>query len=103
MRLSCSVRQPVSGAADFVQKCRDAEAIQDSPIPIEGIPANRRFDAGLMIGAGVRLGVVGLGLRWTQSLVVTFPEARFGGIGATWLSGGRYSTLSAVVDVAGRL
>lgn len=103
IRLACSYTTSVPNAVGTVQSCRDGEPIQGAPMPIEGIPPNRKADAGLVVGAGFRAGAVGVGFRWTQSLVVSFPEARFGGLGATPLSGGRYSTVAVIVDVGGRL
>lgn len=101
IRLACSFTTSEPGMVSTVQTCRDGEPIREGPFPIEGIPPNRKADAGFVVGGGVRIGAIGVGLRWTRSLVVTFPEARFGGLGSTLLSGGRYSTVAVTVDVSG--
>lgn len=56
----------------------------------------RNGDAGFVLGAVLRRGAVGVGLRWTRSLVAALEESAFA---PATLSGGRHSTLALTVEL----
>lgn len=57
----------------------------------------RNGDAGFVLGGVLRHGAVGIGVRWTRSLVAALEAST---IAPTALSGGRHSTLSLTVELA---
>jgi len=98
IRLSCSVStsgniifdtpagiEPPGPMVTYSQSCGDAT----------GQPYGNG-DAGYVLGAGLGTHRLGVGIRWTRSLMATVPSSTFG---LSPLSGGKQSTLTLTVDI----
>ena len=96
VRLSCNVsikgvdeNAPAPTSARLIKSC---DEFQPNATYNNG-------DAGFVLGAGVSAGLVGVGFRWTRSLV---PVAPFGSsVGR--LAGAKQSTLALTLELATRL
>ena len=53
-------------------------------------------DAGYVLGAGLGTHRLGIGIRWTRSLMATVSSSTFG---ISPLTGGKQSTLALTVDI----
>jgi hypothetical protein len=82
-----------SSPAPTMSSCDDAYEADG------GSPASNG-DAGFVLGGTLRRGSVGLGLRWTRSLV---DAVRYSPVGYSPLMGGRHSTVSLTVEAVTRL
>jgi hypothetical protein len=95
LRLACSVITELTNTASpesepkLLQSCADAEP---------GARYNNG-DAGFVLGGGITAGSIGLGFRWTRSLVPVSPSDG----NASVLAGAKNSTLSLTLEIATRL
>lgn len=96
LRLSCNVteRPQITNPPTLTTRCPGSQPVPPGQEPPLGY---RRTDAGLMVGGSVGVGPIGVGLRWTRSLVATAPEDPFA-VGR--LNGGKQSALGLVFELA---
>jgi hypothetical protein len=61
----------------------------------------RNGDAGFVVGGAIASGGIGVGFRWTRSLVAVAPFQPTGGAG--YLTGAKNSTLAITLELGTRL
>lgn len=94
LRLGCTRASPAGQLGEFVRDC-------DGVAPgTTGYTYFNDLDGGLVIGGGIRLGSVGLGVRWTRGYV---PLAPFQPGGDSQLINGKSSSLALLVEAGGRI
>lgn len=96
IRVGCSLSSPVSPTTTPE---RDRIVRSCSTDNTDGTRFNNG-DAGFVVGGGIGTGSVGIGFRWTRSLVEVAP---FQGNGFSRLIGAKQSTLSATLEFSTRL
>lgn len=98
VRLSCSFAVPVDPQPPqlddtrFVRSCNDATG---------GATRYNNGDAGFVLGGAIATGGVGLGFRWTRSLVPVAPDQTVTDAGR--LIGAKSSTLTLTLELGTRL
>jgi len=101
VRLSCSFATPIDASQ---------EPLADNETPRIVRPCNaadgtsaryNNGDAGFVVGGAIAAGSVGLGVRWTRSLVPIAPDQS--GLGGGRLIGAKHSTLAVTLEFATRL
>ena len=95
VRLSCSVSGTPSVIYDLPVEPQGPVAVSQSCG--EGTTSlYSNGDAGYVLGAGIGTKQLGVGLRWTRSMVATVP---FSQLGNSPFMGGKQSTLAITVDL----
>jgi len=91
LRLRCSRASGVEASGTLVAPCESETSLPTYYSDVDG---------GLVVGGGVRVGVVGVGLRWTRGYVPIVP---FQTAGREGLMNGKSSSLAFLLEVGGRL
>jgi len=98
VRLACSISTPSgTGQPEVLQ---DPRLVSNCNPSGDGIRYNNG-DAGFMLGGAVAVSGVGLGLRWTRSLVPIAEQNQ--GVVGNQLLGAKHSTLSLMLELGTRL
>ncbi|MEZ4585629.1 MAG: hypothetical protein R2909_04410 [Gemmatimonadales bacterium] len=101
VRLSCSFSTPIGDTPDPVLE-DDTPRIVRPCNPTDGTSARyNNGDAGFVVGGTIAAGSVGVGIRWTRSLVPIAPDQSV--LGGGRLIGAKHSTLAVTLEFATRL
>ncbi|MGE0554383.1 MAG: hypothetical protein AB7R55_13225 [Gemmatimonadales bacterium] len=101
VRLSCSFATPIEVTPEPLSD-REAPRIVRPCNPTDGTSARyNNGDAGFVVGGTIAAGSVGVGVRWTRSLVPIAPDQSV--LGGGRLIGAKHSTLAVTLEFATKL
>lgn len=96
VRLSCSLSQPLGGGQPA-----GSEVISPCDPPTAPGAGYNNGDAGFVVGGTLGLRGVGIGARWTRSLVPVAPD--MAALASSRLVGAKHSTLALTLELTTRL
>ena len=97
IRLACSFSVPIEVTATS----EETKLVQDCEDPATGAVRYNNGDAGFVLGGAIASGGIGIGFRWTRSLVPLAPDQSVTAPGR--LIGAKSSTLTLTLELGTRL
>lgn len=107
VRLACSLADPIGAgtAPDAGQSLPEADAaprlVRSCDDPDASTTRPNNGDAGFVIGAALAAGGIGVGFRWTRSVVPIAPYQTV--LDESHLVGAKNSTLAVTLEIAARV